>query len=76
MLRIEKDLVNFQLHKKVSRLTWLFLTIVEELYDHGANFSEEELERIRKVVREESEYAKIDLEKFLVDLEKTKIESK
>lgn len=76
MLRIEKDLVGFQVHKKVSRLTWVFLSIVEELYDHGVNFSEEELNRIRKVVREESENAKIDLDKFLVDLEKTKIEQK
>jgi len=76
MLRIEKDLVGFQVHKKVNRLTWVFLSIVEELYDHGVNFSEEELNRIRKVVREESENAKIDLDKFLVDLEKTKIEQK
>ena len=76
MLRIEKDLISFQAHKKVNRLVWVFLTMIEELYGHGSNFSEERLNEIRKVVREEAEFAKEDLASFLVDLEKTEIKLK
>jgi hypothetical protein len=76
MVRIEKELINFQTHKKLNRLTWVFLSLVEELYNHGSNFSEEKLEEIRKIVREETDFAKIDLESFLSDLEKTEIKLK
>lgn len=76
MLRIEKDIVSFQLAKRVNRLTWITLSLVEELYNDGSNFSHEELERIRKVVREEAENAKSGLDDFLIDLERTEIKLK
>ena len=76
MLRIEKDIVSFQLSKRVNRLIWVMLSLTEELYDHGSNFSEEELERIRKIVRSEGDAAKSDLDNFLLDLEKTEIKLK
>lgn len=76
MLRVEKELVNFQLNRKMSRLVWVFLSSVEELYDHGSNFSEDKLNEIRKLVRQEAENAKEDLAAFLIDLEKTEIKLK
>lgn len=76
MLRIEKDIISFQAHKKINRLVWVMLSLAEELYDHGSNFSEDKLNEIRKVVRDEAEYAKEDLATFLADLEKTEIKLK
>ena len=76
MLQIEKDLISFKTHKGVNRLLWKVLKVIEELYDDGSNFSEDELRRIKELILEEGDSVKDELELFLRDLEKTEIKLK
>jgi len=76
MLKVEKDLVSFKTEKGINRLIWKTLSIVEQLYDDGSNFSKDELDRIRSEILSEGSDIKIELENFLKELEKTIIQVK
>ena len=76
MLQVEKDLVSFKLEKGINRLSWRALSLIEELYDDGSNFSEDELNRLRKTIREEGNDIKDEIANFLKELEKTNISLK
>lgn len=76
MLKVEKDLVSFKTEKGINRLIWKTLSVIEQLYDDGSNFSESELNRIRSEILNEGSDIKIELENFLKELEKTIIQVK